>query len=158
MEVQEQLKHAMICHGQATNEMLWNKIHDVFRYLNEIADLNANANPAITKYLHHINEEEPHYFQDISVENMEIDLVLRRYMMEAAMLRMIIEFDIDPLGGISEDTKIGLIQTLDKCFASIFCYLGKENSFLHIKIQDEKILVWANRQEESVFHAEIQML
>lgn len=151
MNAQERLKDLIADHSQASIEMLWNKIYDVFRFLSDIASLNDNENSSITDYLEHINKNEPNYFQDITVQDDDIDLILKRYMLEAAMLRISMSFDIDPLKNLSVEHKVEVIETIKKCFEEIFSYYGNSAAFLHIKAKNSGVHIYANRVEDRVF-------
>ena len=154
MDIQERLKHLVIEHNQATIEMLWNKIYDVFGYLNEVSDLNEITK--ITEYLQSVKRGEPRLFQDISLQNKEIDIVLQRYLLEAAMLHITVEFDIDPLGTLSAETTVEIIKSLEYCFEKIFNYHASD-AFLYIKAKKDRVHIYAERIKDRLFDAEVTL-
>lgn len=157
MNIHEELKNLIVEHSQASTEMFWNKIYDMFRFLSDIGDLNGNKNNAITEYLKNVNKEEPNYFQDITVQDNDIDLVLKRYMFEAAMLRIVIEFDIDPLENVSAESKIEIIKAIENCFDKIFNYQGSPNAFLYIKTENKGVHIYADRVKNRIFDAKLSL-
>jgi len=155
MDKQSDLKSLLIDHQEATIDMLWNKVYDIFRYLNDIAGLSKDND--VLAYLKSINKEEPDYRQDITVNNKNIDLVLKRYMLEAAMLNISVDFHIEPLENLSTESIIEILKSLDECFEKIFDYRGSSRAFLYIKAKKDSVQIYAEKVEKSVFDKEIML-
>ena len=149
MDAKLKLKGLLNEHQEATIELLWNKIYDMFRYLNDIADLSDDAN--ILAYLRSANNEEPDYRQDISVNNKDIDPALRRYMLEAAMQCITVDFHIDPLENLSPESTLRVLKILADCFGKIFDYRGSSRAFLHIKTKNDCVHIQAKKVETLIF-------
>ena len=156
MQGQTELKGLLIEHHEATVEMLWNKIYDSFRYLNDIAGLTTDSN--VLEYLDNINREEPDYRQEITVCNKNIDFVLRRYMLEAAMLSVSVDYHVEPLEDISTETTIEIMKALGKCFEKIFDYRDSPRAFLHVKVMDDRVRIYAEKVESLVFDEELMLV
>jgi len=156
MEKQSDLKSLLIEHQETTIDMLWNKIYDIFRYLNDITGLSKDND--VLAYLKSINKEEPDYRQDITANNKSIDLVLKRYMLEAAMLNFSVDFHIEPLENLSPDSVVEVIEVLEECFEKIFDYRGSSKVFLHIKTKNDSVQVYAEKVKKPVFDKEVMLV
>ena len=155
MDKQLEIYKKLSEHRDATVDVLWNKIYDTFRLLSDVANITQDKN--VLQYLSNVNHEEPHYGQNISVGNDDLDIVLRHYMLEAAMLRIVVNFDVCPLAGLTESETLAVIRLLEDCFAKIFAYRGKCELFLFIKLEMDKLQVYAERHEDYLFHGEVNI-
>ena len=155
MHTQLELKNVIIAQQGAMGDLLWNKIHDLFRYLHDIADLSTEGD--VLEYLHNISREEPAYGQEITVHNRDIDPVLKRYMLEAAMLGIPVTFDVAPLEQLSTESAFALTALLERCFANIFDYRSGLGAFLSIQSETDGVLIYAEKAQIRVFEERLPL-
>ena len=144
---------------EVTMELLWSKVYNFHRYFNDIANLATDKKNVkiISKYLRNINKDEPNYRQFITVKNESIDIVLRRYMLEAIDLNITVDFDVDPLGNLSAESAVQLIQTLAECFSKTFHCRNNLRLFLTIKNEQNSILISIDRNtHERIFDEKVE--
>ena len=159
LDTNVELKNALLCHQSATTEMLWQKLNTLYRYLNDIASLATDSNHvgSIVKYLENINKTELNPRQFISVKHKNIDIVLRRFMLEASLSGHTIDFNVDALASISTEATLSLVQLIDACFARLFECRPGTHSFLHIKEEADCIHVWVDTVEKRIFDEQIKV-
>ena len=147
---------------EVTTELLWSKVCSFHRDLIDITNLTTDEKniTIILRYLKNINKTEPNYRQFITAKNDSIDVVLRRYMLEAATLYITVDFDIDPLGYLPADSTIEIIQMLEECFSKAFNYKykAKLHLFLNIKNEHDSIHISIDRSaNERIFDKKIKL-
>jgi len=152
MDKRLELSLLLNANQEIISDMLWNKIYDTFRYFDDIARMTTDSN--VLEYIRNIKKEESDFRKDISVNNDYIDIMLKRYKLEGAMINITVVFHSDSLEGLSVESTIAVIKILDKCFDKIFDCRGKSQSFLQIKAQKESIRIYAEKAEALVLDEE----
>ena len=159
MDVELELSDLLLKHQTATTEMLWEKLNTAYRHLNDLTSLatDSNNNGIIVKYLGNIGKTEPDVRQFVSVKHTDIDLVLRRFMLESALLRLTIDVDFDMLANLSIEYTIKAIKAIENCFAKIHRCRPKTHVFLHIKDKKDCIHIWADTARGCVFEERVSL-
>jgi len=153
-----ELKELVLEHCNISKEMVWGKVYDVYRLLNDLSDLTVNSGDIepIARYLENVRLAEPDYRQFISAKNSDIDVVLQRYMLESATLNIIVDFDIDPLEQISAETAITIIKALEDFFAKILSFRSGSHVYFHIKNKEDFVHIYADYVAERIFEEELK--
>ena len=159
MTMDLELRGLVVEHFKAVKELLWSKIYDTYRCLNDLSDLAADKGnfEIIVNYLNNLAATEPDYRQFISVKNADIDIVLQRYMLEAATLNIIVDFDIDNFQKLSVESTISVVKALESFFAKTLDLPKNSHIFLHIKENEGCIHLYADHVAERIFDETLEL-
>ena len=153
------LKELTITNLTLITEMLFIKLNTINRYINEIYNLSIDNEKAILipEYIENINKDELDSCRFVSIKNDIVDVVLRRYMMEAAMRNITVDFDIDPLENLSITSVIKVIEALEKCFSIIFESRPKSCFFIYIKNRESYMHICSDNNNKRIFDEKVNI-
>jgi len=159
MDFDIELQSLVLKHCKAAKDVMWSLVCDGYRLLADISDLamnNERVEP-ITRYLDNVKMAEPDFRQFISAKNEEIDVVLQRYMLEAATLKITIDFNIDPLKQFPAEITVLIIKTLEFLFEKALNFRSGSHVFLYIKNKKDCIQIYADHDTVQIFEESVAL-
>jgi len=140
-------------HLKASKEILWGILYDAYRCFDDLSELATDKNnfDIIAKYLQKLRVSLPNYRQFITVNNEAVDLVLQRYMLEAATLHIVVDVDMDSLERLSAQSTLSVIKALESLFAKILAARPGSHLLLCIKAGGDCVRIYASHVEKPVF-------
>ena len=158
MEQNLALKKLVLSHCTAAKASLFTEMYDVYRLLSDVSGLAANDDiTTIRKYIQNAAKNQRDYRQFVTVKNKDIDIVLERYMLEAGMLNIVVDFDVDPLKNLSPQATISIIHSLERLFSKILDFNSGTKVFFHLKEKESAIHIYADHVAERVFDESVDL-
>ena len=152
-----ELMNILYEHQCATTEMLWQKLHSLRRCIGDISSLVTGKGTAglVVEYIESLAETETDSRQFVSVGHRDLDLVLRRYMLEVTFFQTVVDFDLDDLPNLLAEGSVSVIRAIESGFAKLLNSPAIPHAFLHIKSEIDGVHIWIDAATGCVYDAKI---